>query len=59
MLTNIVRDDWDAKKGDLETKFTEILGTKWTIDVNPNQVFAYAGEERSYARENLGACIHE
>ncbi|KAK5625470.1 hypothetical protein RRF57_001186 [Xylaria bambusicola] len=58
-LRKSVRDGWEAKKGDLEAKVTKILGTEWTIDVNPNQVFAYAGEERSYARESLGACIHE
>ncbi|KAI1296995.1 hypothetical protein F5Y03DRAFT_370234 [Xylaria venustula] len=54
-----VRDGWDAKKGDLEAKFTELLGTEWTIDVNPNQVYAYATEERSYAKENLGNLLFD
>ncbi|KAI0409299.1 hypothetical protein F4802DRAFT_243833 [Xylaria palmicola] len=53
-----VRDDWDAKKGNLETKLSEILGTAWTVDVNPNQVFAYS-DKSAYAKENLGACLHE
>ncbi|KAI1188562.1 hypothetical protein F5B17DRAFT_262480 [Nemania serpens] len=56
-LRKSVRDDWDAKKGAIEKKLSKILGVEWTIDVNPNQVFAYAKD--GYAKENLGACIHE
>ncbi|TGJ80326.1 hypothetical protein E0Z10_g8446 [Xylaria hypoxylon] len=52
-----VRDDWDAKKGDVEAKISEVLGTAWTIEVNPNQIYAYA-DSSAYAKENLGACIH-
>ncbi|KAI0424106.1 hypothetical protein F5Y09DRAFT_348065 [Xylaria sp. FL1042] len=58
-LRKSVRDDWDAKKGEIEAKITALLGTEWTIDVNPNQVYAYATEDKPYARENLGACIRE
>ncbi|KAI0969034.1 hypothetical protein F4678DRAFT_463787 [Xylaria arbuscula] len=58
-LRKSVRDDWDAKKGDLQAKYTELLGTEWTIDVNPNQVYAYATEERSYAKENLGNLLFD
>ncbi|KAI1424277.1 hypothetical protein F5Y12DRAFT_715423 [Xylaria sp. FL1777] len=58
-LRKSVRDDWDAKKGDIQAKITELLGVEWTIDVNPNQVYAYATEDKRYARENLGSCIHE
>lgn len=57
VLTNLVRDDWDAKKEAIAKKLSEILGVEWTIDVNPNQIYAYAKE--GYAKENLGACIHE
>ncbi|KAI0418231.1 hypothetical protein F5X98DRAFT_338432 [Xylaria grammica] len=53
-----VRDDWDSKKGDIEAKISETLGTAWTIDVNPNQIYAYS-DSSAYAKENLGACIHE
>ncbi|GAP91548.1 hypothetical protein SAMD00023353_6500460 [Rosellinia necatrix] len=56
-LRKSVRDDWDAKKGDIETKLSEIFGVAWTINVNPNQVYAYAKD--GYAKENLGACLHE
>ncbi|KAI0906489.1 hypothetical protein F4823DRAFT_627027 [Ustulina deusta] len=53
-----VRDDWDAKKEELAAKVSQTLGVEWTIDVNPNQIYAYATEDKRYARENLGACIH-
>lgn len=56
-LRKSVRDDWDAKKADVEARITEILGVPWTIEVNPNQIYAYA--KSGYAKENLGACIHE
>ncbi|KAI1164144.1 hypothetical protein F5B18DRAFT_650863 [Nemania serpens] len=56
-LRKSVRDDWDAKKEAIAKKLSEILGVEWTIDVNPNQIYAYAKE--GYAKENLGACIHE
>ncbi|KAI0154635.1 hypothetical protein GGR57DRAFT_107107 [Xylariaceae sp. FL1272] len=52
-----VRDDWDAKKEDVEKKLSEMLETPWTISVNPNQVFAYAKSD--YPKQNLGNCIHE
>ncbi|KAI1751041.1 hypothetical protein F4782DRAFT_201606 [Xylaria castorea] len=57
-LRKSVRDDWDAKKGDVEAKISEILGVAWTIDVNPNQIYAYS-ESSAYAKERLGACLHE
>ncbi|KAI8627621.1 hypothetical protein F5Y19DRAFT_465808 [Xylariaceae sp. FL1651] len=55
-LRKNVRDAWDAKKEELEGKISEILGTPWTIDVNPNQIYAYAND--GYAKESLGACIY-
>jgi hypothetical protein len=54
-----VRDDWDAKKEELEKKLSGILGVAWTVDVNPNQIFAYAKDDNGYARQNLGSCIYE
>ncbi|KAI0197016.1 hypothetical protein F4808DRAFT_299435 [Astrocystis sublimbata] len=53
-----LRDEWEAKKGDLETKLSTILGVGWTIEVVPNQIYAYA-ESSSYAQQNLGACLYE
>ncbi|KAI8948149.1 hypothetical protein F4801DRAFT_558059 [Xylaria longipes] len=57
-LRKSVRDDWDAKKEGIEAKLSEILGVAWTIDVNPNQIYAYA-DSSAYAKENLGSCIYE
>ncbi|KAI0104283.1 hypothetical protein GGR51DRAFT_522214 [Nemania sp. FL0031] len=56
-LRKSVRDAWDAKKEGLEAKLSETLGVAWTVEVNPNQIYAYAKD--GYAKENLGACIHE
>ncbi|KAI1121256.1 hypothetical protein F5Y10DRAFT_282630 [Nemania abortiva] len=56
-LRKSVRDAWDAKKEAIEAKISETLGVAWTIDVNPNQIYAYAKD--GYAKENLGGCIHE
>ncbi|KAI0445183.1 hypothetical protein F4803DRAFT_508803 [Xylaria telfairii] len=53
-----LRDDWDAKKGGIESKLSEILGVAWTINVNPNQIYAYS-DSSAYAKENLGACLYE
>ncbi|KAI0467331.1 hypothetical protein F4859DRAFT_495029 [Xylaria cf. heliscus] len=57
-LRKSVRDDWDAKKGNIEARLSETLGVPWTVDVNPNQIYAYS-DSSAYAKENLGACLHE
>ncbi|KAI0453893.1 hypothetical protein F5B21DRAFT_504782 [Xylaria acuta] len=57
-LRKSVRDDWDAKKGNIEARLSEILGVAWTVDVNPNQIYAYS-DSSAYAKENLGSCLHE
>ena len=51
----VVRDSWDNVKVDLAKELSDILGQAWTIDVNPNQVYAYCKE--GYAREQLGSMI--
>jgi hypothetical protein len=53
-----VRDDWDAKKADVEKKLSDILGEPWTIDVNPNQIYVYAKDNNSYVKQSLGHCVH-
>jgi hypothetical protein len=35
------------------------LGVEWTIDVNPNQIYAYAKPDNDYVKQNLGKCVHE
>ncbi|KAI1385209.1 uncharacterized protein F4822DRAFT_337359 [Hypoxylon trugodes] len=54
-LRKNIRDDWDNKKLDLEQQISNILTVPWTVDVNPNQLYAYATE--GYAKESLGSCI--
>jgi hypothetical protein len=55
LLIIIVRDEWDNKKADIEDQLSEVLTVPWTVDVNPNQIYAYAGD--GYAKESLGSCI--
>ncbi|KAL2136195.1 hypothetical protein VTI74DRAFT_5073 [Chaetomium olivicolor] len=50
-----VRDEWENSKGDLEKRLSELLGTAWTIDVNPNAIWPYHND--GYAKESLGSCI--
>ncbi|KAI5919420.1 hypothetical protein F4810DRAFT_503392 [Camillea tinctor] len=56
-LRKNVRDEWDNKKSAVEKDLSDVLGTSWTIDVNPNQIYAYA--EEGYAKECLGNCIYD
>ncbi|RDL38749.1 Uncharacterized protein BP5553_03089 [Venustampulla echinocandica] len=51
-----VRDEWDNKKGDLESQISTLLGTPWTFDINPLAIYPYA-EEGSYGHHSLGECI--
>lgn len=51
-----VRDSWESKKADLEKQLSEACGTAWTIDINPNAVYAYAPED-SYVHNALGAAL--
>ncbi|KAJ3344102.1 hypothetical protein HDU93_003265 [Gonapodya sp. JEL0774] len=51
-----VRDGFESKKEQLEAKITELLGQKWTIEINPNAIFPYS-VEGSYGRDSLGECL--
>ncbi len=51
----IVRDEWDSKKPDYEKQLSDILGTVWTIDINPNAIWLYYYD--GYAKDSLGSCI--
>ena len=56
MLTaSLVRDSWESAKDGLAQDLSSLLGQTWTIDVNPNQLYAYAKE--GYAKEQPGAMI--
>ncbi|TDZ37986.1 hypothetical protein CTRI78_v010998 [Colletotrichum trifolii] len=57
-LRKNIRDEWEAKKADLQKELSEILGAEWTLnDINPNELFPYAGE--GYAKTSLGSCISQ
>ena len=38
-----------------EKQLSDVLTVPWTVDVNPNQLYAYAAD--GYAKESLGSCI--
>ncbi|KAJ1324244.1 hypothetical protein MN608_10304 [Microdochium nivale] len=50
-----LRDEWENKKADLEKQLSDILTVPWTVDIDPKQVYAYAGD--GYAKDSLGSCI--
>ncbi|KAI1411528.1 hypothetical protein F5Y13DRAFT_200825 [Hypoxylon sp. FL1857] len=54
-LRKNIRDEWDNKKSDIERQLSDVLTVPWTVDVNPNQLYAYAKD--GYAKESLGNCI--
>ncbi|EPE05230.1 hypothetical protein F503_03835 [Ophiostoma piceae UAMH 11346] len=56
-LRKNIRDNWENKKAEFETKISEKLGTAWTIDVNPLAIFPYASND--YAKESLGSLLAE
>ncbi|KAF2427367.1 hypothetical protein EJ08DRAFT_671672 [Tothia fuscella] len=58
-LRKNLRDSFTAKKEELEGQLSTLLGGEaWTIDVNPNLLFAYA-PEGSYGYSSLGDCIKD
>ncbi|KAF5139074.1 hypothetical protein E5D57_002863 [Metarhizium anisopliae] len=50
-----VRDNYESKKDELAKKISDVLGAEWTVDINPNQIYAYAKD--GYAKESPGAMI--
>lgn len=50
-----IRDDWENNRADFEKQISEVLGTSWTIDIQPNAIYAYAKE--SYAKDSLGSLL--
>ncbi|GAB1310702.1 hypothetical protein MFIFM68171_00912 [Madurella fahalii] len=50
-----VRDEWENNKADLEKQLSDLMGTQWTIDINPLAVWPYHND--GYAKESLGSCI--
>jgi hypothetical protein len=54
---HVVRDNWEGRKAGLEEELTTLFGQPWTIEVNPNQIYAYA--EEGYAKESPGSMISQ
>ncbi|KAI9847345.1 MAG: hypothetical protein M1838_000929 [Thelocarpon superellum] len=50
-----VRDDWETPKPGLEAEISQILGTPWTVNIDPAAVFVHAAE--SWAKDNFGRVI--
>jgi hypothetical protein len=36
-----VRDEFDAKRPDLEKRISDFLGASWTIDIDPKNIAPY------------------
>ncbi len=36
-----VRDEFDAKRPDLEKRVSDLLGASWTIDIDPKNIAPY------------------
>jgi len=51
-----VRDSWESEKPSLADKTSKLLGETYTLEVDINQVYAYA--EDGYAKTSPGAMIH-
>ena len=52
-----VRDNWESKKADLEKELSEIMGTPWTVEFNPLELYPYATDSRG--KEALGDLMSE
>ncbi|TPX18166.1 uncharacterized protein E0L32_002675 [Thyridium curvatum] len=50
-----IRDDWESKKDDLEKQLSEVLGTAWTVDIDPAAIWPYHGD--GWAKESVGSCL--
>ncbi|KAJ7746359.1 hypothetical protein B0H16DRAFT_1321232, partial [Mycena metata] len=46
-----VRDKYDGNKADLESQISTLLGTPFTLEINPNEVVAYVKED---SRASIG-----
>lgn len=48
MLANVcrpVRDKYDENKSELESEISKLLGTSFTLEINPSEVVAYVKED--------------
>ncbi|KXX75697.1 hypothetical protein MMYC01_208296 [Madurella mycetomatis] len=54
-LRKNVRDEWENNKADLEKQLSDLMGTEWTIDIDPLAIWPYHND--GYAKESLGNCL--
>ncbi|KAL2271399.1 hypothetical protein VTJ83DRAFT_770 [Remersonia thermophila] len=54
-LRKNIRDEFDSNKADLESQLSELLGTEWTVEVDPLAIWPYHND--GWAKENLGSAI--
>jgi hypothetical protein len=45
-----VRDEWEAKKPEIEERISKTLGETWTVITNPNLLYANSDDEDYKAR---------
>lgn len=50
-----MRDEFDAKKGELETQISDLLGDVWTIDIDPKVIAPYHTKD---TENNLGRVLY-
>ncbi|KAG8529609.1 uncharacterized protein KY384_006246 [Bacidia gigantensis] len=53
-----VRDNWEAKRSELEARLSSVLGTPWTAAIDPAELFSFATGNQ-YASQNMGEMIAE
>lgn len=53
----IVRDDWEIVKSNLEDKVKDLLGEKYSLEVNMLALYPYAADS-SYAKSSPGSMVH-
>jgi hypothetical protein len=56
ILTAAVRDSYENKKEGFESELTALLGTPWTVSIDPLSIYPYA-EPDSYGANSLGDCV--
>ena len=57
-IITTVRDQWEAQRARYEDELSLVLGTAWTIQVDPKALYAYADSANNkLLRESPGKAI--
>jgi len=54
-----VRDEFDSKKPDFEKQLSDILGQKWTIDVDTAALWPYAARTNEQTLNSFGFIVQQ